>query len=294
MQAMYGATGAAQSAAVTLGELVKSVRTVPVAPEILPKLQSKLLDVNTDVADLSALIKLDAGLASMLLKVSNSAYYNRGEHINSIEEAVSLIGYQEAFRLVARCSYATVMKGALTFYGMSGEQVWEEAVLAAFAMEHLCEVTRTEASEGYIAGLLHGIGMVAINDYLNRFGRQIETAPATTLPELVRWEKQAIGYQHAQVGAAMMRHWRYPQPIIDAVERQFETDIPYDEPVLNCVLPLAVTIAMHVRRQSAGGGASALSFDPARAERAELDDEQLQHIATSVGQDWATTREALA
>jgi HD-like signal output (HDOD) protein len=287
------ASGAASGSPVALDDLVKSVRTVPVAPEILPKLQTKLLDVNTDVSDLSALIKLDAGLASMLLKVSNSAYYNRGENITSVEDAISLVGYQETFRLVARCSYATVMKGSLDFYGMAGEQVWEQAVLAAFSMEHLCEVTSCEISEGYMSGLLHGIGMVAINDHLNRSGRKVAGIASGSPADIARWEMETIGYTHAQVGGAMMRHWRYPQHIIDAIERQFVPDLSYDEPVLNCLLPLAVTIAIHVRQQTAGAPTGELVFDAGRAERAELDDDRLVAIADSVGKDWAKTRKAL-
>lgn len=290
---MVGASRSAAAATVTLEDIVKSVRNVPVAPEILPKLQSKLRDIDTDVADLAALIKLDSGLASSVLKVSNSAYYARSANITSIEEAVTLIGYQETLRLVARCSYATVMKGSLDAYGIPGEQLWQEAVLAAFAMEQLCGLVCIESSEGYVAGLLHGVGMVAINDFLHRHGRARRSAPVESTSELVRWELDMIGYHHGQVGAAMMRQWHIPARIGTAVEHQFDSKIRPEEPLLHCLLPLAVSIAVAVAHHADDEVELQPVFDFARIERTGLQSEQLIEVATEVRQDWVQTRRFL-
>jgi HD-like signal output (HDOD) protein len=290
-----GAAAPAPLVTASLDDLIKSIRSVPVAPEILPRLQAKLLDVDTDISDLGALIKLDAGLASSVLKVSNSAYYSRGSEITSIEEAVSLIGYQETLRLVARCSYSTVMKGSLEFYGITGEQLWEEAVLSAFSMEHLCRAAGAEVSEGYIAGLLHAIGMVAINDFLHRAARNVPKAESAAIGVVVRWEKATLGWHHGEVGAAMMRQWRFAPPIAAAVGHQFDATISAEEPVLGCLLPLAVAMAAHVRRQieSQGVPVGELEFDAVRSERAGLSKQDVLDIATEVGSDWASMRRLL-
>ncbi|MGH8016788.1 MAG: HDOD domain-containing protein [Opitutaceae bacterium] len=276
-----------------LPDLARAIRSVPVAPEVLPKLQAKLRNLNTDSADLAELIKLDAGLASSVLRTSNSAFYARASAITDVDEAVSLIGYQETMRLVARCSFSTVMMNALEQYGLQGENLWRQAVLTAFAMEELCELVGADGSAGYIAGLLHAVGMVAINDYLNRRAAPVEPIKASSNSGYVDWEKQKIGYHHGQVGAAMMRGWQLPPLVVSTVERQFETTIADDEPIMHCLLPLAVTLAHRVIRTSEGEEVEDVLFDAVRMQRAGLDGERMAEAAASIATHWEKVKSSL-
>lgn len=280
-------------AAVPLVDIIKSIRAVPVAPEVLPKLQARLQDVDTDITDLSALIRLDAGLAASVLKSSNSAYYTRGSRVTSIEEAVSVIGYEETLRIVARCSYSTVMKGSLVCYGISGETLWEEAVLTALAMDQLSQLTDCDASEAYISGLLHAVGMVAINDYLVRNNRPSDVAPSGPLEAIAQWEVHAIGHHHGKVAGAMMQQWRFASSVVAAAERLPETTVSSDDTVLSCMLPLGVTIAKHVCAHPDEDNTSDPEFDLARAKRAGLDRRQLVEVLATVRSHWKQTKQFL-
>jgi len=266
---------------------------VPVAPEVLPKLQSKLLDVDTDVSDLAALIKLDAGLASNVLRVANSSYYSRGSSVTSIEDAVSLIGYQETLRIVARCSYGTMMKGELSCYGVKGDAMWQGAILTGLAMENLCRLTSLDASEGYVTGLLHALGMVAINDYLVRSPKKDVRAPRGDPAATVQWEIELIGQHHGDVGAAMMRQWNYPTRMVLAVERQFEPNPRSEDGLLSAILPLAVTIADFLSEHADDENVPPPVFDPVRADQARLDRRVLVEALGEVRAEWLQTRESL-
>ncbi len=281
-------------AVVPLVDIVKSIRAVPVAPEVLPKLQSRLQDVDTDISDLAALIRLDAGLAASVLKSSNSAYYTRGTRVTSIEEAVSVIGYEETLRIVARCSYSTVMKGSLVCYGISGEALWEEAVLAALSMDQLSQLTECDASEAYISGLLHAVGMVAINDHLLRTNtRPADVAPSGPLDAIAQWETAAIGHHHGKVAAAMMQQWRFASSVVLAAERLPDPNVSSDDTVLSAMLPLGVTIAKHIAAHPDEDGAQDPEFDLSRAKRAGLDRRQLVEMVVTIRSHWKQTKQFL-
>jgi HD-like signal output (HDOD) protein len=235
---------------VGLDDIVRSIRSVPVAPEVLPKLQSKLMNVDTDVHDLTDLIKLDSGLTSSILRVSNSAYYGRDSQISSVAESITLIGYQETLRMVARCSYSTVMKEPLKSYGITGQQLWCEGVISAIAMEKLCERTGMDVAEGYVSGLLHAIGRVAINDYIVRSKRIVAPAPIGNNAAIVEWETNVTGFHSGLVGGAMLRQWRFAKETVEAVERQYAPTLRPDEPILCCLLPLAVSMAEFIYAQT--------------------------------------------
>lgn len=312
------APGPVHPETVQLHELAKSIRAVPVAPEILPKLQAKLRDLDTDVADLATLIKLDSGLASGVLKTSNSAYYSRSSSVTSIEEAVSLIGYHETLRMVARCSFGTVMKTSLEHYAIDGEALWTDAVLTAFAMEELCETVAADPSEGYVAGLLHAVGVVAINDFLNRRQHPVAPAAGRHPVEFVEWELATVGFHHGIVGGAMIRQWNMPSALAMAVEQQFEIREGATVTIIHHLLPLAIALARRagavvaarkaaaVAAVAAGEDAAApesadpapvvpeLVFDPERARLAGLRTEQLEEAGEAIVKRWAKTREALA
>ena len=287
-------TGAPQSfAVVPLVDIAKSIRAVPVAPEVLPKLQSRLQDVDTDISDLATLIRLDAGLAASVLKSSNSAYYTRGTRVTSIEEAVSVIGYEETLRIVARCSYSTVMKGSLVCYGISGELLWEEAVLAALAMDQLSQIAECDSSEAYISGLLHAVGMVAINDFLLRTGRPNDVAPSGSLEAIAQWELNTIGHHNGKVAAAMMQQWRFASSVVLAAERLPEPNVSSDDTVLSAMLPLGVTIAKHIAAHPDDDGSPDPEFDLARAKRAGLDRRQLVEMVVTIRSHWKQTKQFL-
>lgn len=287
-------TGPVQSGEAKLSDLVRAIRSVPVAPEVLPKLQAKLKNLDTDTADLAALIKLDAGLASAVLRTSNSAYYARSSSITDLDEAVVLIGYQETLRLVARCSFATVMQNSLDQYALSGEVLWREALLTAFAMEELCQIAGVDSSGGYIAGLLHGVGMVAINDYLTKRSHPVSPPLGRTAADFVPWELQTIGHHHGHVGAAMMRAWQMPAAVVESVEGQFNPVSGSESLALRCLLPVAITIAHRVAKIADGEDGEEIHLDADRAQRVGLSGQHLEDTAAEVEIHWQRAKGALA
>lgn len=288
---------------VGVDDIVSSIRSVPVAPEVLPKLQARLMNVDTDVHDLTDLIKLDSGLTSSILRVSNSAYYGRDSQISDVAESITLIGYQETLRMVARCSYSTVMKEPLKAYGIPGQQLWCEAVISAIAMEKLCERTGAESAEGYVSGLLHAIGRVAINDFIVRSGRLVSPPPLGNAQAMAEWEVKASGFHSGLVGGAMLRKWRFAKDTIEAVERQYATTLRPDEPMLCCLLPLAVAMAEflyektkdvkeepEVDPMSGPGFEEEPEYEINRLDHTGLNTFELLQVMDTVRKEWMKTR----
>lgn len=282
---------------VQLEDLIKGMRSVPVAPEVLPKLQHKLQDPDTDIADLAELIRLDTGLAAAVLKVSNSAYYSRGTRIGSIEDSVGMIGYEETLRVVARCSFSTVMRSALTAYGISAEDLWESSVVTAFAMHVFAGLVDMDKSDAYVAGLLYPVGMAAINDHLQRTDSAECPVPADDRVGVAAWELEHLGYHQGHVAAAMVRQWRFPDSVAEALEKQFDERVDTDASPITCVLPLAITVAHFVKCPENFGGADRGEFEPdfdlARARKVGLDLRQLLNATEKVKTTWAKAREYL-
>lgn len=288
---------AAPTGSLSLEEIVGQVRVVPVAPEIFPKLQTLLDDLESEIGDVARLINLDAGLATLMLKTANTAYYARGESVVSVEDAISRVGFEETFRLVVRCSYASVLRGDLSCYGISGEGLWRNAVAAAFSMQHICRVAGVDEAIGYAAGLLHSVGMSAIDDFLKRHAKRPPRFSGSGRAAILEWENSTIGFDHAAVGAAMLRQWQVPGEIADAVGRQLD-DIPdADEPLHSVLLPVGLMLGQHVEALCDESDNPVAPFEPrydeVRLKRAGLTEERLEGITDQVCKVWRQAREAI-
>lgn len=275
---------------IEIEQVLRDLKALPVAPQVLPKLQALLGDLNSDTADLVDLIKLDSGLATKVLKLSNSAFFSRGREVTAIDEAIGLIGYQETFRVVAHSSYSSFMNRSLAVYRMKPGELWDRAVVCAFAMEALCRCMGEDVNDGYSVGLLHGIGMVAVNDFLEK--NRDENLP---LPDLSgsaqagRREIALIGMDHGEIGAALLRKWGFPESIVEPIHFRFSPMLCEERQKVAYGLNLACELGGRVR---AGMQADDEDWRPNRdhLDIMALDPDQVLKVAEEVSKLWDDAR----
>lgn len=204
-------------------ELVCDLEEMSVAPQILPQLQVMVSDCNTDPDQIRDTVRMDAALSSMILKTANSAYFNPGYHIESIDDAIMHLGFNDVYQILTMLAFSDVMSKPLETYALSAGQFWRRSVACALAMERLARKYGEDPGVAYTIGLLHGIGMVFIEKELAERGHKV--AFENALPEdvaIASEEMKIFGLNHAKVGAAVMRRWGFSDAIVVPVECQFE------------------------------------------------------------------------
>lgn len=78
----------------TITSLVEEVRDLPMSmSETLPAVIEACDNADTSVNDLTGLISADQSLVAMLLKLANSAYYGYARRIETLPEAIVLLGF---------------------------------------------------------------------------------------------------------------------------------------------------------------------------------------------------------
>ncbi len=121
----------------TIVDLINGVTRLPAAPRVLPKLQGLLRDPNSTLDDITKLLKLDAGLAAQILRLSNSAYYGVKTKFSVLDLAINRIGFNEVFKLVGAIATRDLLSGELSFYNMNKSQLWRLSVACANYMSIL-------------------------------------------------------------------------------------------------------------------------------------------------------------
>ncbi len=234
---------------------------IAVSPQLLPKLQQMISDCNTNPDEIRDMIRMDPALSAMILKTANSAYFNPGYHIDSIDDAIMHLGFSDVYQIVTMLTFSDLLAEPLRSYGISAGEFWQRSVACAFAMERLARKYSEDAGVAYTVGLLHGIGMVFLE-------REIKNAPhiefRSSLPEdvaLANEELEVFGINHAKVGAAMMCEWGFSDEIAIPVLNQFEPSEAGKHERMACLVSFAKRMISTIINDPASS-AAAVGPDP--------------------------------
>jgi len=201
-------------------ERVTMLSEIATLSHSLPGILRVARDPEGEASDLATLIGKDPALSMKMLRTANSSFYAFGRTIDTIEDAVVLLGFAEVERLSLAISVVNQFRG-----GAGGaqalRQLWIHSLVCAIAAETVVEVYNvgvSEAADLYSGALLHDIGKAALRQALPEAALEIQR---------LMDEKQATEYQaehevlsgatHCVVGAWAAGQWALPLPIVEAI-----------------------------------------------------------------------------
>jgi HD-like signal output (HDOD) protein len=199
--------------------LLHVVKTLPAAPRIMSQLGHLLLDPNSDMGEITELLRRDTALTARIIRISNSAFYNPGQPYGSLDEALARVGYMEVYRLVGLAAVSQMSDQELPLYGVSGAQLRENSLLTALIMEVLASMTGIDTKLAYTAGLLRSVGKIALDritrngSYNGRYSRDHG--------KLGDWETQFIGMTNCEAAAVILKEWRFPLTTISGIRDHY-------------------------------------------------------------------------
>lgn len=205
-------------APITAAELAAVIDTLPMSPRLLADLAPKLQQAEVPVAEVTDLLKRDAGLAARLIAVANSAFYARAEPATSIEDAVTCLGFREVYRVVGAIAARQLSDEPLQAHRIDTQRFRENALFVALVMEELATFLGLDGRDAYTTGLLRSIGKVAMDRIALTKGEHI------VLPDnqpLLDWEQANWGCSNAEVSARILSSWRFPPEAVEGVRHHY-------------------------------------------------------------------------
>ncbi len=204
------------SAPKTLEEVCGDAVQLPCSPSLLPRLIAVLNDVGSDADEIAAIIRIDPVLAAATLRLANSAYFGSAVRTETLVDAVLRLGQGELYRLAA---LALVSRwGSTTTYGEPGD-FCRHALCTALAAEVLAGISgRIDPESAYTVGLVSDLGKLAI---LHACGSALPDLRSYSAEHGCSWteaERAVLGFSHTEVGARLLRTWRFPSHLIVAAE----------------------------------------------------------------------------
>ncbi len=218
-------------------EVSKGRVELPSFPDVAVRVRKVLADEQVSNDNIARVVGSDAGLAARVFTLANSVALNRGGRtISELKSAVNRIGHNNV--RTAAVSFAIAqLRGAAELRHISKELegLWQEATMvAALAYAISSRVTKINADECMLAGLLHNVGKIYILARANRHGSLFKD-PATLVQVMRDW--------HSNVGKAIVENWGFPEHISDAVAEHENIDRTVGHADVTDVLTAAVMMA---------------------------------------------------
>jgi HD-like signal output (HDOD) protein len=225
-------------------KLQQIAQQLPASPQVLALLNELLMDVNSGLDEISDLLRRDTALAARIIRISNSVAYGSSGGIASIEEAVNRVGFSEVYRLTGLAAAAQIIDRNLTFYGISADQLRNNTLVVAFAMDSLAKSSGIDARVGYTAGLMRLVGKLVLDHYAKSITGPHAVFQRSGLPALLDWEQSLFGCTNAEVGGIVMSQWRFPIGITEPIRQHYFTQKPTGpENRTACLLNVACGVA---------------------------------------------------
>ena len=198
----------------SLAVLMESSRlpTIPaVAVEIVSLVQRPDLSMDT----LADAIVRDPALAARVLKTANSGFYGRPRSVTKVRDAVVVLGLRSVKTLALGFSLVGDLRRQ-TPGGVDHTYVWQRSLLTAAAARAIGMRTGSGADEAFLGGLLHLIGVIALDQGMEGHPRLSQLADGD-LPRLRSLERANYGFDHAEAGSALAQQWNLPEVLVTAI-----------------------------------------------------------------------------
>lgn len=202
----------------SLHELIAATSELRSLPSTTLQLTSLLDDDTVDAGSVLAIIEKDPSLTSNLLKLANSAFYGMRRQVGTTREALVMLGNKTVINLAFAASMGDVLRGPLAAYRLDRNEMWHHALGTALGASSLIvfEQGGVEARErAFTCGLVHDIGKLLLNGLLKN--ELVQLPVDADFLGLMAAEKEILGFDHAEAGAALGESWNFPASLVDVI-----------------------------------------------------------------------------
>lgn len=205
----------------SLGEVVNGLRALPSLPTVVMELLRTMGEEDVDIDRLAHGISNDQALAARTLRVANSPFYGMQGKIDTIAEAITVLGFVNVRSLVTTAGIATSWPADGTA-GFEPRIFWRHSLGVASCAATLASHAKLRPETLFLAGLVHDIGRLVLVVTHPEAYADILLQRARQDLLMLDAERAVLGFDHAQIGSELCRHWRIPAPIATAVERHHQ------------------------------------------------------------------------
>lgn len=202
----------------TLDRLVNETSTVYSLPLFYERLNETINHPRSSIDDIAKIITEDQGLTARLLRLANSPMFGCYAKVDSITKAATIIGTQQLRDMALAASVMGVFKGIPEDL-LNMTSFWRHSIACGIIARSLAIYRRELNVERlFVAGMLHDLGQVVLAAARPEVSLELLMAQRDTKRFYLDLERELLGFDHAELGGALLEKWKIPVSIAEPVE----------------------------------------------------------------------------
>jgi len=192
--------------------ILENVKSLPPVPEILAKAQKVIKDPDSSADDIANVIETDPAMATRVLKLSNSAYYNLIRPVSSIRHACMILGQGNLLSLITVISTSKMLGKNLEGYGTSSGALLKHSLAVAVCSQIIAKRKAPDLeNDAFTAGLLHDSGKIILDEYLQGIKEEFHTKMNSGNMTFLMAEQSILGFDHSGIAYDFCKIWNIPE-----------------------------------------------------------------------------------
>ncbi len=231
----------------SLTQIINQVNRLEPIPTVIHKVLDLADDPESSLSDLVEVVERDPAITANLLKRVNSAHMGLPVKVDSVSQAVSMLGLQQVVEMVLSQNLSGNLQQSQKGYGLAKGDLWRQSLAVAM-------VARTLAGQRdlmslpaiYTAALLKDIGKVILHEYVADQLPAIQKLVAEKSMSFVDAEKAVLGIDHTTLGGIVAKQWHFSPHMTYMIENHHLSNPASRNDPATATLYLADMVAMMV------------------------------------------------
>ena len=209
-----------------IDDIINGIDTLKPIPPVAAQIMALAEDENSSMSEIADLIVYDPSITASLLKICNSAYFGLSRKVESVRDAITLLGLDQMVELVLLNGTAENFRDEPDGYGLGEGELWHHAVLSAHVAKVLAENHGLANKKHLIftAALLKDIGKIIMGRFVAFSYEKINILVHSKGYSFNEAEKEIIGMNHEELGAEIGEKWRFGDKLIYIIRNHHMTD----------------------------------------------------------------------
>ncbi len=198
-------------------DLIKGDLQFSTPPFVFLKLNTVINNPLSSVLEMGMIISEDQSLTASILRLANSPFFAFPSTVETVTQAVTIIGTQQILDIVLATSIVKLFKGIPEDLIEVGE-FWRHS-LGCGVIARIIAIYKREPNveRFFVAGILHDIGRLIICTKIPEMFKEVVLNCRERAELLFIGERKDIGFDHAEMGDVLLDEWKIPLSLREIV-----------------------------------------------------------------------------
>ncbi len=195
--------------------LVQGLTKVASLPSIFFKVEEAIANPKSSNKLLADILSEDTALTARILRLANSAFYNFPGRVDTVTQAIVIIGTHQLRDVVLASSIVSAFN-EIPEDIVNMESFWRHSAACGVACRILATLRRDPNVEtAFVSGLLHDIGRLVLYKSQPNDMRTLLDICKEEKRLLYHVENEHFGFDHALIGGLLLQDWDLPKRHIE-------------------------------------------------------------------------------